>query len=989
MNKGVKRMQKKRSYSKKKVVLVTAATLGAGLVVTQAGNIYATPTTTSSALTTVKQTNANVSIQESLDNATKNLANQALNLLNQKYQFSQINVGLADDQATSDLVAKLQGKAASDLKDNGFLIKAGSVDGKKVLAIQGKDATGLFYALNQLISDLNNKQDINNLDLYESPQMSIRGVIEGFYGKPWSDQARKDLFKFMGQHRMNTYIYSPKDDKYLRENWREAYPQDKLNEIKSLVDEANKNHVEFVYALSPGNDITYSNEADYQATIKKFDQLKSIGVKQFYIALDDIVPALNDTDKKVYPVRDSANYKNNPWAPLADAQSSYLNKIQENYIDKNNLPALWLVPTNYSGSQQDPFKEAQGERLNKKIHMQWTGEGVFSGRITADSIAQAKKTYNTDNMFIWDNFPVNDSNQDRLYLNPTVGRASDLYTVTEGFTANPMIEPYASWIGIGSFADYMWNASTYNPNDSMEKVLKEIAGNDADLLKDLEAFVDLNQYWDHGDTADQVKAPVLSALVENYQKNPVGSLGHQQALNALQAQLQRIANTPTTLKNLAVNGFYTDSLAWINAASHWAKASLASLQINEAVANKNVNLVNLGQQLTTIKNEVAQATVKAVPDGRTGSDAPAIVPTVGDGVFDSLVATSYQQVSRVLNLKSLSLSATKLTATAQTKIPVYENNVVANMTDGNAETKFYSSQSINKGDTITLDLGKKQAIQRIVFQQGANDQATSGDILTDASVYVGNKANGSDKVEVGKITALGNCQIDLAKAVEGQYVFVIANTATSSWLQVREFSVYNNTGLSLTNLQSSQGIQNLFDGSIQTSYVANLTKSDAQGVIEQMTNQPMKGVTELTLVGQAKGTLYVHTNGQWQKVAALDGQQEINQVSLGGNAQARAAQTPITLDGVKLVLDPSSKETTLSEIGLTTVLVNDDSSKPGTGNTDKPKGDSDKDQTDKKPANKPNTNKGKLPQTGEQKTILASLAGIVLAGLAWFGFKRH
>lgn len=989
MNKGVKRMQKKRSYSKKKVVLVTAATLGAGLVVTQAGNIYATPTTTSSALTTVKQTNANVSIQESLDNATKNLANQALNLLNQKYQFSQINVGLADDQATSDLVAKLQGKAASDLKDNGFLIKAGSVDGKKVLAIQGKDATGLFYALNQLISDLNNKQDINNLDLYESPQMSIRGVIEGFYGKPWSDQARKDLFKFMGQHRMNTYIYSPKDDKYLRENWREAYPQDKLNEIKSLVDEANKNHVEFVYALSPGNDITYSNEADYQATIKKFDQLKSIGVKQFYIALDDIVPALNDTDKKVYPVRDSANYKNNPWAPLADAQSSYLNKIQENYIDKNNLPALWLVPTNYSGSQQDPFKEAQGERLNKKIHMQWTGEGVFSGRITADSIAQAKKTYNTDNMFIWDNFPVNDSNQDRLYLNPTVGRASDLYTVTEGFTANPMIEPYASWIGIGSFADYMWDASTYNPNASMEKVLKEIAGNDADLLKDLEAFVDLNQYWDHGDTADQVKAPVLSALVENYQKNPVGSLGHQQALNALQAQLQRIANTPTTLKNLAVNGFYTDSLAWINAASHWAKASLASLQINEAVANKNVNLVNLGQQLTTIKNEVAQATVKAVPDGRTGSDAPAIVPTVGDGVFDSLVATSYQQVSRVLNLKSLSLSATKLTATAQTKIPVYENNVVANMTDGNAETKFYSSQSINKGDTITLDLGKKQAIQRIVFQQGANDQATSGDILTDASVYVGNKANGSDKVEVGKITALGNCQIDLAKAVEGQYVFVIANTATSSWLQVREFSVYNNTGLSLTNLQSSQGIQNLFDGSIQTSYVANLTKSDAQGVIEQMTNQPMKGVTELTLVGQAKGTLYVHTNGQWQKVAALDGQQEINQVSLGGNAQARAAQTPITLDGVKLVLDPSSKETTLSEIGLTTVLVNDDSSKPGTGNTDKPKGDSDKDQTDKKPANKPNTNKGKLPQTGEQKTILASLAGIVLAGLAWFGFKRH
>ena len=76
---------------------------------------------------------------------------------------------------------------------------------------------------------------------------------------------------------MNTYIYTPKDDAYLRAKWRELYPQAELAKLKELVDAANANHVDFVFALSPGNDICYGQQSDYDATVAKFEQLRKIG----------------------------------------------------------------------------------------------------------------------------------------------------------------------------------------------------------------------------------------------------------------------------------------------------------------------------------------------------------------------------------------------------------------------------------------------------------------------------------------------------------------------------------------------------------------------------------------------------------------------------------------------------------------------------------------------------------------------------------------
>lgn len=218
-------------------------------------------------------------------------------------------------------LAELGVPGTKDLPAEGYVLTSGKIGDADVLVLAGADARGTYYAtttLEQLASD----GLVPARTIRDYPMMPIRGTIEGFYGIPWSHQARMDLLAFSGEHKLNTYIYTPKDDPLLRENWRELYSGEALDQLAELVEQANEHHVDFTYALSPGNSICYSSDADFQATIDKFEQLRELGVTSFYIALDDIGLQFHcDADREKYP--DTGD-----WHWLADAQADYLNRIQ-------------------------------------------------------------------------------------------------------------------------------------------------------------------------------------------------------------------------------------------------------------------------------------------------------------------------------------------------------------------------------------------------------------------------------------------------------------------------------------------------------------------------------------------------------------------------------------------------------------------------------------------------------------------------------------
>jgi predicted phage-related endonuclease len=100
------------------------------------------------------------------------------------------------------------------------------------------------------------------------PDVPQRGLVEGYYGNPYSEENRMGLFEMFGRQKMNVYIYGPKDDAYHKSKWRQEYPADLAAKITGYVNAAKANKVEFVWAIHPGEDIQW-NQTDRNNIVNK------------------------------------------------------------------------------------------------------------------------------------------------------------------------------------------------------------------------------------------------------------------------------------------------------------------------------------------------------------------------------------------------------------------------------------------------------------------------------------------------------------------------------------------------------------------------------------------------------------------------------------------------------------------------------------------------------------------------------------------------
>ena len=98
----------------------------------------------------------------------------------------------------------------------------------------------------------------------------LAGVIEGFYGQPWSLAERFELFDWMAGWGLNTYLYAPKDDLKHRAIWRELYSAAEAAALGEVIRACQQRSIRFIYALSPGLDIRYSNEAELAPSQEAF-----------------------------------------------------------------------------------------------------------------------------------------------------------------------------------------------------------------------------------------------------------------------------------------------------------------------------------------------------------------------------------------------------------------------------------------------------------------------------------------------------------------------------------------------------------------------------------------------------------------------------------------------------------------------------------------------------------------------------------------------
>ncbi|HLL82970.1 MAG TPA: beta-N-acetylglucosaminidase domain-containing protein, partial [Longimicrobium sp.] len=77
------------------------------------------------------------------------------------------------------------------------------------------------------------------------------GIIEGFYGKPWTWEERAATVEFLAPHGYRFFMYAPKADTFLRRRWQEEYPAESARGLVSLADACRRAGVRFGVGLSP------------------------------------------------------------------------------------------------------------------------------------------------------------------------------------------------------------------------------------------------------------------------------------------------------------------------------------------------------------------------------------------------------------------------------------------------------------------------------------------------------------------------------------------------------------------------------------------------------------------------------------------------------------------------------------------------------------------------------------------------------------------
>src|SRR5271169_2775599 len=77
------------------------------------------------------------------------------------------------------------------------------------------------------------------------------GVIEGYYGRPWSWDERTETATFLAKHGYGFYIYAPKADAFLRRRWRDEHPRQIADSLRAFARRCAVSNVAFGVGLSP------------------------------------------------------------------------------------------------------------------------------------------------------------------------------------------------------------------------------------------------------------------------------------------------------------------------------------------------------------------------------------------------------------------------------------------------------------------------------------------------------------------------------------------------------------------------------------------------------------------------------------------------------------------------------------------------------------------------------------------------------------------
>jgi hyaluronoglucosaminidase len=287
------------------------------------------------------------------------------------------------------------------------------------------------------------------------------GIIEGFYGRPWSWEEREETVAFLAPHQYRFYLYAPKADVFLRRRWRDDHPDVEAGRLKALGEHCRKLGVRFGVGLSPYELFLGFDENARQALHRKLSFFSAIGVDDLAILFDDMRGDMPD---------------------LARRQIEIIDWIAE----RSPAGRLLVCPSYYSddpvldrafGARPDGYVEQLGSSLDPKIEIFWTGEEVVSREYSVGHLQRV-----TDQLgrrpFLWDNYPVNDGQRmsQFLHLRGFTGRPASIAAHISGHGVNPALQPTLTRIPALTLVESYRSGPDYRYGEAFRRAATEVLG---------------------------------------------------------------------------------------------------------------------------------------------------------------------------------------------------------------------------------------------------------------------------------------------------------------------------------------------------------------------------------------------------------------------------------------------------------------------------------------------------------------------------------
>ena len=393
------------------------------------------------------------------------------------------------------------------------------------IQIVGENTDATFYGLASLeqILDIDAETLVCG-EILDYADVKNRGIIEGYYGVPYSAEVTKDLFRFMARYKLNMYMYGAKSDPYHSQKWADSYPTSITTQqrelgylsqsmLRDITEVAHQCKVNFIWAIHSGS--SFTNASDNTVVTKimtKFQNMYKLGVRQFGLCVDDVgIPS------------DEASLKLN-----ADRITELQNKIDQEWNVEGAAPAdtvkpLNVVPQLYalswvSTEQCQSFYKAL-RSTPEKVDFYITGQKTWT--VPNSSDLQLVKGYLGRDVSWWWNYVCNDQDPTKLFpldtysnfsVHPRISSSSQLEANLQGaqtILINPMQQGEVSKIALFSIGDYTWNTAGFDNKSSWEAALPAVVGKEhGDALRRLAPYLNYFDATAFGTLSNRFKTAI-------------------------------------------------------------------------------------------------------------------------------------------------------------------------------------------------------------------------------------------------------------------------------------------------------------------------------------------------------------------------------------------------------------------------------------------------------------------------------------------------